>query len=144
MLAGRRCLVTTVQSDSHTWNLIYMQLLIEEFGATVINLGGCAPVAETISAIKQNNPDLVVVSSVNGHGYFQGKELIEKVTQKFPKRQSTFVIGGKLSTSVDNEPSIDNDLRSAGYDAIFQGIDAIPEFRKYLKCFSNAPLTAIQ
>jgi len=144
MLAGRRCLVTTVQSDSHTWNLIFMQLLLEEYGATVINLGSCVPIAETMSVIEHNNPDLVVVSSVNGHGYFQGKELIEKVTQKFPKRQSTFVIGGKLSTSVDNEPSIDIDLRSAGYDAIFLGVDAIPEFRKYLKFFSNAPVTAIQ
>ncbi|MFD0586215.1 hypothetical protein [Dactylosporangium darangshiense] len=43
--AGRRLevIVTTVSSDAHTWNLVYLQLLLEELGCRVTNLGACTP-----------------------------------------------------------------------------------------------------
>lgn len=143
MLAGRRCLITTVQSDSHTWNLIYIQLLLEELGATVINLGCCVPIEETISAIELNNPDLVIVSSVNGHGYFQGKELIERAQRELEGCLPPFIIGGKLSTNTEKNELIDRDLLGVGYDAVFQSDDAIVQFRKYLSVYSNSPSMAL-
>jgi methylaspartate mutase sigma subunit len=68
-------LLTTIESDSHSWNLVYMELLLKEQSFRVVNLGPCAPVPKTIAAIAEFGPDVVVVSTVNGHGYLQGKTL---------------------------------------------------------------------
>jgi hypothetical protein len=39
----RSIVVTSVSSDSHTWNLVSLQLLFEELGPRMSNLGACPP-----------------------------------------------------------------------------------------------------
>jgi len=59
--------VTSVSSDSHTWNLVYIQLLLEEVGHHVHNLGACVPDDVVIAECRRIRPDLVVVSSVTAN-----------------------------------------------------------------------------
>lgn len=40
---GHHVLVSSVSSDSHTWNLVFLQLLLEEMGHEVTNIGSCVP-----------------------------------------------------------------------------------------------------
>ncbi|MFC4258096.1 cobalamin B12-binding domain-containing protein [Marinobacter lacisalsi] len=143
MLAGKHILITTVQSDSHTWNLIYIQLVLEELGATVTNLGSCVPIEESVSEIESCNADLVIVSSVNGHGYYQGMGLIKHAQNLLAGRLPPFVIGGKLSTNTKMDVFIESDLVSAGYNAVFLGDDAIASFKKYLSSMSNSTAAAL-
>jgi len=116
----RKVIVTTVSSDSHTWNLVFLQLLLEEMGHEVINLGACVPDDTLVDKCLEHAPDLIVVSSVNGHGYPDGKRVIERIRKTEELRQTPAVIGGKLGVSGELDRGMTETLVSAGFDAVFQ------------------------
>ncbi|MET1068474.1 MAG: cobalamin B12-binding domain-containing protein [Pseudomonas prosekii] len=124
------CLIATVESDSHMWNLVYLQLWLAEHGFSVKNLGSCTPVDAVLTALQQRRTQLLVVSSVNGHGYSQGLELIRQVRRLHPHLPC--VIGGKLTTSEDETLAVRQPLIDAGYQQVFVGADAIQAFSAYL------------
>ncbi|MDQ3765280.1 MAG: cobalamin-dependent protein [Actinomycetota bacterium] len=72
----RRILLSTVSSDSNTRNLESLQLLLEKGGNEVINLGSCVPDQLLIDAARCHQPDAIVISSVNGHGYLDGSRVV--------------------------------------------------------------------
>lgn len=115
-----KVIVTTVSSDSHTWNLVFLQLLLEEMGHEVINLGACVPDDILVGRCIEHGPDLIVVSSVNGHGYPDGKRVIEKIRETDELRHTPAVIGGKLGVSGELSRSMMANLLWAGFDAVFQ------------------------
>lgn len=116
----RKVIVTTISSDSHTWNLVFLQLLLEEMGHEVINLGSCVPDDVLVDRCLEHNPDLIVVSSVNGHGYPDGKRVIEKIRKTRMLRHTPAVIGGKLGVSGELDRGMAETLVRAGFDAVFQ------------------------
>lgn len=91
-----RILLSSVSSDSHTWNLVFLQLFLEFKGHEVRNLGGCTPDSEILSACEEMAPDLLVISSVNGHGNIDGERLIRKLRQNDFLVDLPVAIGGKL------------------------------------------------
>lgn len=126
-------LLSSTPSDAHTWNLIFLQLLIEEHGYTVINLGACVPLAFLIQQCLFHKPDVLVISSVNGHGCDEGIRLIHTI-RKIPELQDlTTLIGGKLGTQGINNRIYTEDLLTAGFDAVFHADSALPEFIKLLE-----------
>jgi methylaspartate mutase sigma subunit len=127
-------LLSTVASDAHTWNLIYLQLLLEELDLEVVNLGPCVPHEQTAGAVRCLRPDVVIISSVNGHGLAQGKALIEiMLRDREDGPMPLMVIGGKLVTSDADPDLVRRELRAAGFDAVFQGADCVDEFRQWLQ-----------
>ncbi|MGW3206558.1 cobalamin B12-binding domain-containing protein [Streptomyces sp. NPDC001135] len=118
---ARRVLLSTVSSDSHTWNLVFLQLLLEEHGYEVTNLGPCVPDAEIIEQIRTQRPDAVVISSVNGHGAIDGLRLIRKVREHGDSAVSRVpvMIGGKLGIQGAAQPQLAEELSAAGFDAVF-------------------------
>ncbi|WP_340124100.1 cobalamin B12-binding domain-containing protein [Methylobacter svalbardensis] len=130
-----KCLLTTIESDSHTWNLVYLQRFIHEHGGLAKILGCCVSPGETVNAIKGFRPDLVVVSSVNGHGFHQGRELIANAVQALGAYRPVFVVGGKLTTVEEDNKWIRVDLQEAGYDRVFVGKSAIDDFTLFLQEF---------
>lgn len=118
---GRRLtvLVTGTVSDAHTWNLIYLTLVFQEMGHHVVTLGSCVP-AETVAArCTALSPDLVVVSSVNGHGYLDGLRLIGALREAPGCEQLPAVIGGKLGIDGRLDSAHTFTLLEAGYQAVF-------------------------
>ncbi|MFJ3900087.1 cobalamin B12-binding domain-containing protein [Streptomyces sp. NPDC090025] len=128
-----RVLISSVSSDSHTWNLVYLQLLLEERGHHAVNLGSCVPKELLVEAALTERPDLIVISSVNGHGHQQGGACVRALRQ-FPQlREVPVVIGGKLGTlGADNSRFVAG-LLAEGFAGVFTGDDAIPEFLAYLE-----------
>ncbi|MYY01067.1 cobalamin-dependent protein [Streptomyces sp. ATexAB-D23] len=112
-------IVTTVASDSHTWNLVFLQLLIEELGYEVINLGPCTPDLVVVDACREAAPDLVVVSSVNGHGHQGGLRVIKALRACGELASTPVVIGGKLGVGGQQSEAAIGALLSAGFDAVF-------------------------
>lgn len=121
-------LLTTVPSDAHNWNLIFMQLLLEGNGFTVVNLGPCVPHSLLASACLEHSPDVVVVSTINGHGFLEGKELLAEARSVPGLAATPFFIGGKLSTDATLSYLYAEELEQAGYDKAFGGGDGLPEF----------------
>jgi methylaspartate mutase sigma subunit len=124
--------VTTLSSDSHTWNLVFLQLLIEELGHRVVNLGPCVPDELIMRTCRERNVDLLVVSSVNGHGALDGERLIRKLRATREGAALPAVIGGKLGVAGLDSGGMRDRLLAAGYNAVFEDRAPIVGFRSLL------------
>jgi methylmalonyl-CoA mutase cobalamin-binding subunit len=116
---GRRILLSTVSSDSHTWNLVFLQLLLEEHGHEVINLGPCVPDELFIETAVRIQPDTIIVSTVNGHGHLDGARLIRAVRADPRISDIPAMIGGKLGVQGSGNDVHAKELAEAGFDAVF-------------------------
>lgn len=119
-IAGRpTVLLTGVASDAHTWNLVYLELLIAEHGCRVVNLGPAVPVPLLLASCLQVDPDLVVMSSVNGHGASDGLAAVTALRAEPRLAATPVVIGGKLGVSGPPDPLVLTALRRAGFTAVY-------------------------
>lgn len=128
--AARRrphAVLATVPSDSHTWNLLFIQLLMEESGWSVISLGSCTPVARLLDECLRLTPDMIVISTVNGHG-----------------AQEAVGLGGKLCTSEEDQHGAAAELVRAGYCGVFVGQDAEHSSRSVLNEAARRPRPAVK
>jgi methylaspartate mutase sigma subunit len=128
--APRRIVLSSVSSDAHTWNLVFLQLVLEEMGHDVVNLGACVPDEDLIEACVEHGPDAVVISTVNGHGYADGKRLIGELRARLA--EVPVVIGGKLGVSGADDDYA-RELVDLGYSAVFAESQSVDEFRFYLE-----------
>jgi N-dimethylarginine dimethylaminohydrolase/methylmalonyl-CoA mutase cobalamin-binding subunit len=128
--------VTSVASDSHTWNLVYLQMVLEELGHRVVNLGACVPDNLLVSECLRVRPDLVVVSTVNGHGFHDGMRMIGRIRAREELAATPVVIGGKLGIAGPAGRAGRDQLRAAGFDAVFEeggGIAALTSLTGQLR-----------
>ncbi|MFE4632806.1 cobalamin B12-binding domain-containing protein [Streptomyces sp. NPDC056773] len=116
-----KILLTGTASDSHTWNLVYLQLLLEELGHPVRNLGPCVTDELLTAACASEEPGLVVISSVNGHGYRDGLSAVRALRRT--GLTLPVVIGGKLGVAGAADPEQRARLLDAGCDAVFDDGD---------------------
>jgi len=132
-LASRRgtVVVSGVASDAHTWNLVFLQLMIEELGYDVVNLGPCVTPELLVAECEQHKPALVVISSVNGHGYQDGLRLIEEVRSSSELVATPVVIGGKLGVGGALTAEETAQLLLAGFDAVFDDQQGAGAFRRF-------------
>ncbi|MEU6867670.1 cobalamin-dependent protein [Streptomyces sp. NPDC046876] len=132
-IVGLDVVVTSVASDAHTWNLVYLQLLLEELGHRVTNLGACVPDQLMVDECRARRPDLIVISTVNGHGFVDGKRVV-RLLRRCPELHTTpLVIGGKLGIAGGEPGSVSVELLEAGVDAVFEGNSAIVGFRDFVQ-----------
>lgn len=131
-----RVVLSSVSSDSHTWNLVFLQLYLEYFGHFVVNLGACVPDEEVITTCLREQPDLLVVSTVNGHGYIDGERLIKRVRTAPLLTSLASVIGGKLGIYGEGNSTYVDQLLQAGYDAVFEDSRGLDQFNRYLRALS--------
>jgi methylaspartate mutase sigma subunit len=132
MAPKRRCVLGTVQSDSHTWNLVYIGLVLEEQGFEVFNLGCCTTPLEISSAVLRTQAELVVISTINGHGGAQGLELIGQLRSDLGSRIPPCVIGGRLTTREEEDGAAARALEGAGFAMAFAGEGAVEALRAYV------------
>ncbi|MEV5978533.1 cobalamin-dependent protein [Streptomyces sp. NPDC052114] len=128
-------------SDSHTWNLVFLQLLLEEHGHRVVNLGPCVPEELLISEALAHRPALVVVSSVNGHGYQDGMRTITRLREHAELADVPAVIGGKLGIAGARSADDLAALRAAGYDEVFD--DSPGGVAAFLRMLGGLPQRAL-
>jgi methylaspartate mutase sigma subunit len=144
----RPVIITSTASDAHTWNLVYLQLLIEELGHDVVNLGPCAPDDLVLAECLRVQPGMVVVSTANGHGHGDGERLIRKLRGHADLAGTPVVIGGKLG--VDGGVGPDGGghaagLIAAGFDAVFEdGHGQVAAFQRFLKTIGGGSPPALE
>ncbi len=125
----RTAIVSGLKSDAHTWNLVFLQLYLEEFGFQVVNLGPCVSPQVLAAGCREHRPAIVVISSVNGHGYQDGLGAIDVLRGCAELKDTPIVIGGKLGTSGEFGGQEMAELMSAGFDAVYDdGADAPARF----------------
>jgi len=127
-------LVSGTASDSHTWNLVFLQLLIEELGYHVVNLGPCVPDELLVEECRRLGPAVVVISSVNGHGHQDGRRVAARLRACAELAATPLVIGGKLGTSGLDDTERARALLAAGFDAVFEdSAGAVLDFRHFVQ-----------
>jgi methylaspartate mutase sigma subunit len=109
--------IAGLSSDAHTWNLVFVQLVLEELGHDVRNLGACVPDEVILDACRKYRPDLLLVGSINGHGVHDGKSLIRAIRATPELALMPVGIGGMLSTGGADHSA---ELLAAGFDAVFE------------------------
>ncbi|MEU7041341.1 cobalamin-dependent protein [Streptomyces varsoviensis] len=132
-----RFVVTSVSSDAHMWNLVFLQLLLEERGGEVINLGACVPDEVILAECRLARPDALVVSTVNGHGHLDGLRLIRKIRSDAELADLRVVIGGKLGVRGAANAQFSAELVDAGFDAAFESEAGLAEFDSFLGALPN-------
>ncbi|MFI8304168.1 cobalamin B12-binding domain-containing protein [Streptomyces sp. NPDC085927] len=125
-------MVTSLASDAHTWNLVYLQLLLEQWGHKVVNLGACVPDEMLLDSCLRLTPDLVVISSVNGHGFHESKRVIGKLRAHEELARLPVVIGGKLGIGGPGGRERTSVLTEAGFDGVFEDGSGMSAFRSFL------------
>ncbi|WP_259316995.1 cobalamin B12-binding domain-containing protein [Kitasatospora xanthocidica] len=133
-------IVSGTESDSHTWNLVFLQLQLEDWGHRVRNLGPCLPGAELAAECRREAPDLIVLSSVNGHGESDGLSAVAELRAVPELADTPIVIGGKLGTGRQlragagggGGESMTRRLLDAGFSAVFHESAGLPEFERYV------------
>jgi len=129
---GLTILLTGVASDSHTWNLVFLQLLFEESGHRVVNLGPCVPPELLVDSCRAERPDLVVMSSVNGHGVPDGLRAVQALRRAADLAELPTVIGGKLGIAGVPGSAEVRQLVEAGFDAVFTDADGMQPLDAFL------------
>jgi methylaspartate mutase sigma subunit len=139
---GRRAVIATVPSDSHMWNLVYIELVLQESGWEVNNLGACTPAELVVETCMAERPDMLVVSSVNGHGHIGGRKLIGQIRARPELDYLPVVIGGKLGTLGADNSVFAEPLLSAGYSAVFTEGDGLTGFARFIESPKRPELVA--
>ncbi|WP_328333355.1 cobalamin B12-binding domain-containing protein [Kribbella sp. NBC_00382] len=129
-------LLSTVSSDSHTWNLVYLQLVLEDRGYRVGNLGACVPDQLLVDRARTDRPDLVVISTVNGHGAQDGARVVRLLRAQKELAGTPIVIGGKLGIE-GNSKAAAEELLAAGFDAVFDDDADMGRFYRFLESVTN-------
>lgn len=113
-----KIILSTIPSDSHMWNLVFMQLYLEELGADVSNLGICTPIKFLVEEAKIIKPDMIVISTINGHATHGGPLVVKAIKSDPLLKNTTLVIGGKLGIKSD-DIKIVKKLYNAGFDEVY-------------------------
>ncbi|MFG2723424.1 cobalamin B12-binding domain-containing protein [Streptomyces sp. NPDC048416] len=134
-------LVSGLASDSHTWNLVFLQLLIEEQGYDVVNLGPCVPDELLVQECLDRAPAMLVLSSVNGHGHQDGLRVIRKLRDEGGLAGLPAVIGGKLGITGGEGGGHAAELVAAGFDSVFE--DSAQEIASFQHFIGGIPQRAL-
>lgn len=136
--------VSGLASDAHTWNLVYLQLVIEELGYHVVNLGPCVPDDVLVEECRRLDPVLVAIGSVNGHGCTDGLRVITRLRGCPELAATAVVIGGKLTVCDDDPRPHAQALTAAGFDAVFpdQASDSA-DFTAFVASLPATPRPAV-
>ncbi|MFE0461519.1 cobalamin B12-binding domain-containing protein [Kitasatospora sp. NPDC058965] len=141
LVADRRptVVVSGVASDAHTWNLVFLQLLIEELGYQVVNLGPTVPDELLVEECRELAPALIVLSSVNGHGFQDGLRVAGRLRDCRDLAATPLVIGGKLGIGGEQDEDRIGELLAAGFDAVFQdGATGLADFQRFIDTATGA------
>lgn len=129
----KRAVVATVPSDSHMWNMVFIELVLREHGWDVLNLGACTPPDLVVETCLAERPDMLVISSVNGHGHIGGRKVIGLIRQQSELDYMPAVIGGKLGTLGADNSVFADPLVAAGYSAVFMESEGLPAFTRFIE-----------
>jgi methylmalonyl-CoA mutase cobalamin-binding subunit len=138
----KRAVIATVPSDSHMWNMVYIELLLGENGWDVNNLGACTPAELVVETCLAERPDMLVISSVNGHGHIGGRKVIGQIRSNRELDYLPAVIGGKLGTLGANNSVFVEPLISAGFSAVFMEAEGLSAFSRFMETPRRAELVA--
>lgn len=111
-----KIVLSGLPSDSHAWNLVALQVILEGMGHRVVNLGARVRVERVLEVCRLEAPDCLVLSTVNGRGGADGARLIARLRADADLAALTTVIGGRFG---GRSPDPRAEMLGLGFDEAF-------------------------
>ncbi len=125
-----------IGSDCHAVGNKILDYALTEAGFNVINIGVLSPQEDFINAAVETNADVIVVSSLYGHGEIDCRGMRENCEEAGLKGILLYV-GGNIVVGKQNWEDVEKRFKAMGFDRVFPpgtSIDTTVEcLRKDLK-----------
>ncbi len=96
-----------------------------------------------VEECRRTRPDVLVISTVNGHGHLDGLRLIRRIRSEPDLADLRVVIGGKLGVRGAENIVYAEELALSGFDAVFEADGGIDGFQEFLATLENADRPAL-
>ncbi len=130
-------LLATLPSDAHSWNLLFVHMLLAEHGLALDNLGVCTPLPVLLRACVQRHPRVVLISATNGHHAVEGMLLAQHIHETLGSSRPALALAGDLTSPGRGHGF--QDLLAAGFDAVFCGSHAVPKLLDFCQQHALQP-----
>jgi len=107
-----------IGSDCHAVGNKILDHALTEAGYKVINIGVLSPQEDFINAAIETNADLILVSSLYGHGEIDCRGLREKCDEAGLKGIKLYV-GGNIVVGKQNWEDVYNRFKAMGFDRVY-------------------------
>lgn len=107
-----------IGSDCHAVGNKILDHVITEAGYNVINIGVLSPQEDFINAAVETNADLIIVSSLYGHGEIDCRGLREKCDEAGLQGIKLYV-GGNIVVGKQNWEDVYNRFKAMGFDRVY-------------------------
>lgn len=107
-----------IGSDCHAVGNKILDHALTEAGYNVINIGVLSPQEDFINAAIETNADLILVSSLYGHGEIDCRGLREKCDEAGLKGIKLYV-GGNIVVGKQNWEDVYNRFIAMGFDRVY-------------------------
>lgn len=114
----KKIVLGVIGSDCHAVGNKILDYAFTEAGFEVINIGVLSPQEDFINAAKETNADVIVVSSLYGHGELDCKGMRDRCNEAGLDGILLYV-GGNIVVGKQNWQEVHGRFKSMGFDRIY-------------------------
>ena len=118
MLRNNRIVLGVIGADVHAVGNKILEMVLEEAGFEVINLGVMVSQEEFINAAVESDAGAIWVSSLYGHGEIDCRGLRERCVEAGIGHILLY-LGGNLTVGEAAFPAVERRFREMGFDRVF-------------------------
>lgn len=107
-----------IGSDCHAVGNKILDYALTEAGFNVVNIGVLSPQEDFINAAVETNADVIVVSSLYGHGEIDCRGMREKCDEAGLKDIILYV-GGNIVVGKQNWEDVEQRFKAMGFNRVF-------------------------
>jgi excisionase family DNA binding protein len=117
---ARRAVVCTVEEEMHELSVLCVQLLLEEKGWGVVNLGAHTPFYAMTDAVEKHKPELVCISSTANMALSRNAREYDQFREAALERGATLVLGGEGFRDEAIRQRFPADLHAESFEELMQ------------------------
>lgn len=114
----KKLVLGVIGSDCHAVGNKILDYALSEAGFDVINIGVLSPQEDFINAAKETNADIIIVSSLYGHGELDCQGMREKCDEAGLEGILLYV-GGNIVVGKQNWQDVHSRFTAMGFDRIY-------------------------
>ena len=114
----KKLVLGVIGSDCHAVGNKILDYALSEAGFDVVNIGVLSPQEDFINAAKETNADVIIVSSLYGHGELDCQGMREKCDEAGLEGILLYV-GGNIVVGKQNWENVHARFTSMGFDRIY-------------------------
>lgn len=124
--------IGVIGADVHAVGNRIIEYVLKEHGYNVVNIGVLSSQEDFINAAIESNADMILVSSLYGHGEIDCRGFREKCDEAGLKGIKLYV-GGNIVVGKQDFSSVEKRFKAMGFDRVFAPGVPIEDDLPYIK-----------